>query len=202
MDDLIESRRPFDPDDEFREFQGPLPSMMERDDVDQLGWVDPSTTISLDFETIHNPARLRDPILDWRDGDNTDEYNHSSCVHNTEHDVARSDSSTLNQAPPFTPGCSSESSQVSSMHYTPTAHDQDEDEVTRDRDEEGPAMATRPSKKDRRGSHWKEKAQQGEACPQPSQGNTEWAEKVQKHSTFYISPSLASILSANLPFFI
>ncbi len=39
----------------------------------------------------------------------------------------------------------------------------------------------RPPKKDRRGNHWMEKAQQGKLLPTPSTGKTDWAKAVCTH---------------------
>ena len=42
------------------------------------------------------------------------------------------------------------------------------------------AIDASPAKKDRRGCHWKEKAQQGSITPRPWQGNQYWSNKVRR----------------------
>jgi hypothetical protein len=167
MDETIHSGCPFD-DDGFRELHEPSPNSVERGDVDHLSWVD----------SLMMSNHARGPFMDWSADNINDQTSSFQASHmDTGEQDVHSNSSLISQGLLLTPGYNNVINQVSYMQST--ANDQvEEGEGTDDQVDNGTAMVTSPTKRDRRGRHWKDKEKQGEPAPQPWQGNKDWAEKV------------------------
>ena len=149
---------------------------------DRDGFCDFDSTNAIDTSDDHvnwgdmltSTNSTRDPCMDWRDSHNTDQSYHATHADSAGQGFP-SDLSLLSQGTPFSPEYSSDS-----LQNTFTTNDQGEEDLedTNEPEDGGAANTTRPFKTDRRGSHWKEKERQGGACPQPWQGNKDWAGKV------------------------
>jgi hypothetical protein len=139
---------------------------MEKANIDPFGCVDSPM-----------PNLARESFMGLR-GSHTTNQDYASRVDSSEQDFL-AHVSLFDQGLPFTPGGTSDSLQISSLEsLIPTTNDRCEEEDKNSQEGEGAETGTRPPKKDQRGLHWKDKAQQGEACPQPSKGNKKWAIEV------------------------
>jgi hypothetical protein len=117
--------------------------------------------------------------VSWSGIDSPDHHYHVSHVASTEQ--VQSDMPFLSQSERL------QTSTLTSMHNCWIPDEQYEvnsiEQVAA-----GAAMASSLPKKDGRGRHWKDKAQQGEASPNPSEGSKEWKEKVQSSLCFTFRP--------------